>query len=188
MHSISPCTLTRYIGPAATSLCLSFGLPKNTPASLAHGSPENREALPRLGLPAPDGQHWKHTPPRSAFRDRAEAKRTHPSCVRLQSDVDLPSLIRRVPWGVSVETRRLQSDNGVAGSHLPIQICCGTSGCRPGMSCSYIYSVCVAQGRSSMCLTCRLVLSSSWGQCQGCNKVTKFNSKRKCHNSSGLPT
>lgn len=87
--------------------------------------------------------------------------------------------------GVSVETRRLQSDNVVAGSHLPIQICGGTSGCRPGMSCSYIYSVCGSGAILNVPdMSTGLVVLGV----QGCNEVTKYNNKRKCHSNRGLPT
>lgn len=129
--------------PGVIPLSQSRPAEKNPSASLAHGSPENREALPRLGL--------KVYTPRSAFRDRAEAKRTHTSCVRLQSNVDVPSLIRRVPWGVSVETRRLQSDKLLLAHTSPFRY--AVEQADAGRACRVATSTgCVAQGRSSMCL------------------------------------
>jgi len=113
---------TPYIGPA-TSLCLSFGVPKGTSTSLAHGSPENREALPRLGLLTPGGQH-KDTPlalQPAIGQKRSERIRPASACKAMltchSTDV----------MGVSVETRHLQSDNVVASSPSP-SLCRGTNG------------------------------------------------------------
>lgn len=53
------------------------------------------------------------------------------------------------------------------------------------MSCSYIYSVCGSGAILNVPdMSTGLVVLGV----QGCNEVTKYNNKRKCHSNRGLPT